>query len=205
MGVVISGDTVFATLWHYVTRLGGASEAWLVAIDRISGEEIWRVRMPYQGAGTLVWAPPVVYRNLVIVHTLSARTYAIDRLTQKVAWQFVADSAWLTPTSGAELYGDVLYVDGGDSQIHALRPSDGTVIWNAPFPTQSTTDLLATEKRIYVVNGTAVYILDRASGVTVAVAHQPGTYDPLFSSAAAFANGLVFITVADAAWCFYEP
>jgi len=34
---------------------------------------------------------------------------------------------------------------------------------------------------------------------------RPGTYDPLFSSAAAFANGLVFITVADAAWCFYEP
>jgi outer membrane protein assembly factor BamB len=204
-GVVVSGDTVFATLWHFVSRLGGYSEAWLIAIDRIGGRELWRVRLPYQGSGSLIWAAPVVYQNLVIVHTLSARTFAIDRITQKILWEFTVPSAQLSTVSGPELYRDVLYVDGGDSQIHALNPSDGSIIWNAPFPTQSTTNLLVTQKRIYVPIGGEVYILDRQTGATVAIAQQPGTYDPLFSSAATFSNGLVFVTVADAAWCFEEP
>jgi outer membrane protein assembly factor BamB len=205
MGVRVSGDTIFATLWHFVNRNGVYSEGWLVAIDRLAGKELWRVRLPYQGSGTLVWAAPVVYQNLVIVHTLSARTYAIDRTTQKVVWEFTVDSARLSTIAGVELYGGVLYIDGGDSQIHAVRPSDGSVIWSAPFAAASSRDLLVTEKRIYVPIGVEVYILDRQTGSTVAIAHQPQTSDPLFSSAAAFSNGIVFVTVADAAFCFDEP
>ncbi|HEV2016693.1 MAG TPA: PQQ-binding-like beta-propeller repeat protein [Gemmatimonadaceae bacterium] len=33
MSVRVSGDTLFATLWHFVNRQGGYSEAWLVAIE----------------------------------------------------------------------------------------------------------------------------------------------------------------------------
>jgi outer membrane protein assembly factor BamB len=205
MSVRISGDTVFATLWHGVNRSIGYSEAWVVAIDRLAGRELWRVRLPFQGSGVLIEAMPVIYRNLVIVHTVSARTYAIDRTTQKVVWEFTVPSASLSTIAGAELYGDVLYVDGGDSQIHALRPGDGSVIWSAPFPTQATHDLLVTQNRIYVPTGVELFVLDRQTGNTVAIAHQPQTSDPLFSSAAAFSNGLVFVTVGDGAFCFDEP
>jgi outer membrane protein assembly factor BamB len=205
MGVRVSGDTIFATMWHAVNRSGGYSEAWLVAIDRLMGKELWRVRLPYEGSGVLVWAAPVVYQNLVIVHTISARTYAIDRTTQAVVWEFTAPGAHLSTIAGAELYGDVLYVDGGDEQIHALRARDGSVIWSAPFPTQATHGLLVTQRRIIFPNGTQLIVLDRETGRTIAITSQPHTYDPLFSSAAAFSNGLVFITVAEAAWCFDEP
>lgn len=205
MGVRVSGDTIFATLWHFTNRNGAYSEAWLVAIDRLAGKELWRVRLPYEGSGTLIWTPPVVYQNLVIVHTLFARTYAIDRTTQKVAWEFAVDSARLSTNAGVEMYGGVLYIDGGDSQIHAVRPSDGSVIWSAPFASSSSHDLLVTQKRIYVPIGVEIYVLDRQTGSTVAIAHQPQTSDPLFSSAAAFSNGLVFVTVADGAFCFDEP
>lgn len=205
MSVRVSGETVFATLWHAVNRSGGYSEAWLVAIDRLAGRELWRVRLPYEGSGVLIEAMPVIYQNLVIVHTLSARTYAIDRTTHAVVWEFTAPGAHLSTIAGAELYGDVVYVDGGDEQIHALRARDGSVIWSAPFPTQATHDLLVTERRIIFPNGGQLIVLDRETGHTVAITTQPYTSDPLFSSAAAFSNGLVFITVAEAAWCFDEP
>jgi outer membrane protein assembly factor BamB len=205
MGVRVSGDTIFATMWHSVNRSGGYSEAWLVAIDRVTGNELWRVRLPYEGSGVLIWSAPVLYQNLVIVHTISARTYAIDRTTREVVWEFTIPSASLSTLAGAELYGDVLYVDGGDSQIHALRPSDGSIIWSAPFPAASSHDLLVTQKRIYVPIGVEVYVLDRQTGGTVAIAQQPQTSDPLFSSAATFSNGAVFVTVAGAAFCFDEP
>jgi outer membrane protein assembly factor BamB len=205
VSVRVSGDTIFATMWHFVNRPGGYSEAWLVAIDRLTGKELWRVRLPYEGSGVLIEAMPVVYENLVIVHTLSARTYAIDRTTQKVVWEFTVPSAHLSTIAGAELYGDVLYVDGGDEQIHALRARNGGVIWSAPFPTQATSDLLVTDRRIIFPNGAQLIVLDRETGRTVAITSQPHTYDPLFSSAATFSNGFVFITVAEAAWCFEEP
>jgi len=204
-GVVVTGDTIFATVWHYLARLGVPSQALLVAIDRLSGRELWRVPLPAIGAGTMIWAPPVVYQNLVIVHTLSAHTYAIDRTTQRIVWEFSIPEANLSTVAGPVLYGDVLYVDAGDSQIHAVRPGDGSLIWSAPFPTQADRELLATDKRIYVSIGTELYILDRRDGSTVTVVHQPHTYDALFSSGAAASNGLVFITVAGAAWCFDEP
>ncbi len=206
MSVLVSGDTVFATLWHFVNRPGGYSEAWLVAIDRLSGGELWRVRLPYEGSGVLIWAAPVVYQNLVIVHTLSARTYAIDRTTQRVVWEFTVAAPYLISTiAGAALYGDIVYVDGGDQQIHALRARDGIVIWNAPFPAATGNDMLVTDRRIIFPIGGELIILDRETGSTVAITSQPRIYDPLFSSAAAFSNGRVFITVAEAAWCFDEP
>lgn len=205
MSVRVSGDTVFATMWHYVNRQGGTSEAWLVALDRLAGRELWRVRLPYQGSGTLIDGAPVVYGNLVIVHTVSARTYAIDRTTQKVAWEFTVPAATLSATAEAELYGDVVYVDAGDEHIYALRASDGTVIWSAAFATQTHGDMLVTERRLILTNGGTLYVLDRQTGKQIAAVTQPRTSDPLFASPPAFANGLVFVTVADAAWCFDEP
>jgi outer membrane protein assembly factor BamB len=163
------------------------------------------VRLPFQGSGTLIWAPPVVYQNLVIAYSLFAHTYAIDRATQKIVWEFTAPSAHLSPTSTAELYGDLLYLDGGDEQMHALRARDGSVVWNAPFPAEATRDLLVTQRRIIFPIGGELVILDRETGRMIATTSQPRTYDPLFSSAAVFSNGRVFITVAEAAWCFDEP
>lgn len=148
---------------------------------------------------------PVVYENLVIVHTLSARTYAIDRSTQKVVWEFTAPSAHLSTVAGVELHGDVLYVDGGDEQIHALNARDGSVVWSSSFPTQATSDLLVTQRRIIFPIGGELVVLDRETGRMVAITTQPRTYDPLFSSAATFSNERVFITVAEATWCFDEP
>jgi outer membrane protein assembly factor BamB len=205
MSVRVSGDTVFATMWHDVNRQGGTSEAWVVALDRLTGHEFWRVRLPYQGSGALIEGAPVTFANLVIVHTVSARTYAIDRTTQRVAWEFTVPAAALSTIAEAELLGDVVYVDGGDRNIYALRAADGSVLWSAPFPTQATRDMLVTARRVTFTEGRTLYVLDRLTGKQITAVTQPRTTDPLFASPAAFANGQVFITVAGAAWCFDEP
>ncbi len=204
MGVRLSGDTLFATMWHYVNRLGGTSEAWVVALNRTSGKELWRTRLPYQGSGVLIEAPPALYGNLVIVHTLSARTYAIDRATRQVVWEFTVSGAHST-IAGAEVFADAVYVDAGDGNIYALRAETGAQIWRSSFATQTTNDLLVTNRRIIFSNGVELYVIDRITGNRIALTTQPRTTDSFFASAAAFSNGFVFITVGDAAWCFEEP
>jgi outer membrane protein assembly factor BamB len=205
MGARVSGDTVFATVWHYLNQAGVTSEAWVIAIDRITGAELWRVRLPYQGAGVLVQTAPVVYKNLVIAHTLSGRTYAIDRLNQSVSWEFTPPGTLRSTTAGPELFGDAVYVDGGNGRIYGLRAGDGGQLWSYDFQAQTTRDMLATSRRVLFTQGNLLHVLDRLTGSRVAVTSQPNTNDPLFASAPAFSNGLVFIGVADGAWCFEEP
>jgi outer membrane protein assembly factor BamB len=205
MGVRVSGDTVFATVWHYLNRAGVTSEAWVIAINRLTGTEIWRVKLPDQGSGVLFESAPVVYNNLVVVHTLPGRTYAIDRLTRQIAWEFTAPNALHSTSAGPALWGDTVYVDGGDQHIYALDVRTGIPIWNYAFDAQTSRDMLVTERRLTFTQGRLLYILDRLTGRLIVAVTQPQTTDPLIASPAAFANGLVFVTVSNAAWCFEEP
>lgn len=206
MGVKVSGDTVFGTVWHATIRSMVHSEAWVVALDKRTGEEFWRVRLPFIGAGVLIQTAPALYKNLVIARTLFGQTFAIDRTTQKIAWEFVAPaSRLLSGESGPLVKDDIVYVDGGDEAIYALNASNGSAIRRIPIITETTTDMLATDRHLIYNNGAELHILDIATGNEVLSTTQPHTYDPLFSSAPTASNGLVFINVADAAFCFDEP
>lgn len=67
MGARVSGDTVFATVWHSLDQNGLRSEPWLVVLDRRSGRELWRTVLPSVLAGVLIEGAPTLYRNLAIV------------------------------------------------------------------------------------------------------------------------------------------
>jgi outer membrane protein assembly factor BamB len=203
MGVRVSGDTVFATAWHFTVANGVRSEAWLVALDRATGREFWRAVLPHARGGTVSGAPALVGR-LAIFNTSEVRVYAVDRATGALAWQFRADGTALTPFSQVEAYGDAVYVDGGDSHLYALNAADGRVRWRGAFPTQTLADLLVTERRVALPVGRFLYVLDRATGRQVADLTQPRSDDPLITSLTG-AAGRLFVTVNGAAWSFDEP
>jgi outer membrane protein assembly factor BamB len=57
-GVRLSGDTLYATVWHALNALGNRTEGWLVALDRRDGRELKRAIIPpptplapFSGAG----------------------------------------------------------------------------------------------------------------------------------------------------------
>lgn len=97
MGVRLSGDTVFASVWHSLNQTGTQGEAWVVALDRLSGKELWRVVLPKLSSGTTVNNAPAVWRNLVYLTMTSGDLFAIDRTTQQVAWHIptqIGKSVW---------------------------------------------------------------------------------------------------------------
>lgn len=206
-GVRVDGDLVFATVWHWIIPYGGASEGWLVALDRATGRERWRVTLPnWRGNGTVTGAPSV-HQNLVIASTFFGATYAIDRSTQQIVWRLEAPERKLTPSAQPEVYGDAVYVDGGDSHLYALDARTGAVRWRSAFASQATTHLLVTERRVVLPEGSHLNVFDRRTGRMVAYLTQPrvSEYDALFASPAAFADGRLFVTLNGAAWSFDEP
>ena len=207
MGARVSGDAVFATAWHFLTELGGRSEALLVALDRDTGRERWRVTLPVDGSGVLIAGAPAVWGNLVVATTADGSTFALSQATGRLVWRFASPKRSPSTPSQAEVYGDALYLDGGDHNIYALRASDGAVLWTSAFDTQATKDLLVTERRVVFAEGSRLHVLDRATGRRLAQLAQPRVPDGqgLFASPAAADAGQVFITMNGAAWSFDVP
>jgi len=201
-----SGGFVFATMWHDLDRDGRTSEAWVVRLGQLTGIVFGQTLLPDQGSGAFIEGAPAVYGNVSIVNTGYARTYAIEwNPFAQMIWQFRAPAPTLFTPTEVEIYGDVAYLDGGDNRVYALRASDGTVIWSSPIPGGVLRDMLVTERRVIIPTNKQLYILDRQTGAQIAVVTQPNTNDPHFLSPPAFADGLVFVAVSGAAWCFEEP
>ena len=198
------GQLLYATMWHDLDRDGRASEAWVVSLGQLTGIEFGSVRLPQQGTGAFIQGAPAAYGTLAIVNTGYARTYAIDRPSQ-IVWQFTAPTPTLMTAAQVEVYGDVVYLDGGDNHIYALNATNGSVLWSSPIAGGAITDMLVTERRVILTNNRTLYILDRQTGAQIAAVTQPRTNDPHFQSPATFDNGLVFVAVNGAAWCFEEP
>jgi outer membrane protein assembly factor BamB len=208
-GVSVSGDTVFATVWHFLNQSGTRSEAWLVALDKQTGTELWRVVFPHQASGTMIACAPAMWGNLVVVTLVSGDVYAVNRDNRTIAWQVQpqigADGVGSALISSPEIYDDVVYLNGSDAKMHAYRANDGTEIW-ASFVGQLGTDPAVSSKFIYASNGASLYILDRLTGAQyTAVGHPRKSVDYVFSSPPTVVNGRVFMTISDGAWSFDEP
>jgi outer membrane protein assembly factor BamB len=139
-----------------------------------------------------------------VIVNQGAHEYAIDAPTQRIAWDFATNPV-VTSVSESELYGDVVYHDGGDRYLYALRAADGALIWKTPIENASTSDMLVTDRRIYVPNGAFLDAFDRRTGAHVLGMETRGGLDGPITSPAAAAGGQVFVNVFGAAWSFNEP
>ena len=212
MGLRVDGDLVIASVWHYVVRNGHRSEVWLVALDRQTGEERWRVTLPEMQMGVGTQAGPEVWGRLVLATVATGHLFAIDRDTRDIVWRATPDSSQAAHEPLAAVVtrpavaGDVVYHDGADRHLYARRASDGVVLWKSRAE-QLSNDLTVTATRIYGSDGGYLYIFDRASGRQLRrlAAPRAPAHESLFSSGATVVEGQVFVTVSGAAWSFVEP
>lgn len=102
-GVRVSGDTVFATAWHALDAQGLKTEPWVVALDKGTGRELWRVVLPQYTGGLTITGAPALHRDLVVVTSVGGHAWAIDRTTRQVAWHHVPQTQFAT-FAGAAVY-----------------------------------------------------------------------------------------------------
>lgn len=211
MGVRVSNNAVFATIWHRLTQLGGVSEAWLLALDRASGSELWRVVLPEQGSGIAIAGAPAVWGNLVFVTMLNGHLFAVDRNTRQVVWRTVSGAPPYghpptAVTTSAEVYADIVYFNGSDQKVHAFRAATGERVWESPVVGQFGDDMLVTERYIYATPGHELVILNRETGgLHARLRHPRNPVDYIFSTAVANGGSQIFATFNDGAWSFDEP
>jgi len=210
VGVRVEGNVVYATVWHSLNANVTRSEVWLVALDRITGRELWRFVTPREVRGVCAYGAPAVWQRLVIFNSCDGYVYAIDRDSHTEVWRApppLAENGGSLETviSGPVVVGDVVYVDAGTTYLSALRVSDGARIWRGAYGGQAKNELTISERYIYIADGKFLSIMDRLSGERRLKIEQPGTTDGLFSTPALVTGGRVFIGVNGAHWSFDEP
>jgi outer membrane protein assembly factor BamB len=177
MGVRVSGDTVLATVWRFLNTTGTQSESWVVALDKATGRELWRLVLPAPGYSVDIRAAPALWGRLAIVNTGAGQVFAVDRFTRALVWQTaVADTrgAGLIATFAEPLVaGDVVYHDAGSGDLWARRASDGTLLWKSRYGAGIFGDLTISDRRVYGNTYGYLYVFDRESGRLVATFSSP--------------------------------
>ena len=203
-GTAVSGDTVFVTCWHWTTLRGGTSEALLVALDRDTGAELWKLLLPEKTSGGAISAPPVLVSDLAILLNQDGGLFAVRRSTGQLAWKYRSPAYRYGTIAAPVVVGDTIYASLGDEELTALRAADGVVLWSVG-PLGATKDLFATDRRVYVPRDGYLNIHHRASGALIATGRVRGTDGAAFITSASALGDQIFITSTQGAWSFREP
>jgi len=133
MGVVLSGDTLYASVWVWLTQLGGGpTEPWLVAIDRRTGAELWREVLDAPVTQVPVFSAPVVSGNVVLMNVVNGQVFAYDRFQRTLIWR--SEPSVGIPYAVVDppvVVGDTVFSPMSDGSVEARRASTGAVLWRA--------------------------------------------------------------------------
>ena len=220
-GATVSGDTIYVHTWNARVRGQTPSDLWLVALRRQDGVELWRYKLPEEGAGSGPSTAPLLFNNLLIVRQFQ-RIVAIDRFTRSVAWTFQQPDTYLANVDLALDAGRLFVaLNPADALlgIHvALNAATGGEVWRTVARHSPSRDLVLSPTRVYSNHEAFITILDRVTGRIVARVKPP--VDPTgcgFLSSTTVGGGIVAVRIGctrtssgvpvntDHVWAFAEP
>ncbi len=158
---------------------GGQGGLGLFAVDRFTGEEVWR-----QEIGSMYSRNPVTDGDRVFVVT--DELYCFDAETGATLWTFPASES-LTPA----VDDSCVYVNTG--QLSALDRVTGAVKWSVPSSGGNQT-LTIHEGMLFLQEGEAIVARDKSNGDLVWSYEPEDAYIPSFSVGA--------LAVSDRVLCF---
>ena len=101
-------------------RVYAGSEVGLHALDRITGQEVWRF-----ANGNAVWSSPAVVDGVVYVGSWDGHVYALDAASGTEVWSFATGGEVDSSTAVVDR---VVYVGSKDGHVYAIHAASGTEV-----------------------------------------------------------------------------
>jgi outer membrane protein assembly factor BamB len=108
----------------------------LYALDQYTGSLLWS----FPTSGNII-GTPAVYQGMVFLSSKNGYVYALNEQTGAVVWEIANDN--LTPVTSSPVIADGLLFYGtfeapsaGFSELLAVNPQDGTVVWKYDIPSE---------------------------------------------------------------------
>ena len=91
----------------------GANDGWLYALDKSSGNLVWRT-----GLDDMIRSTPLVWDGVLFVGDDGGALTALDAGTGDVIWRYKTGGA---VTAGAYIHAGMLYASSLDRRLHAFE------------------------------------------------------------------------------------
>jgi outer membrane protein assembly factor BamB len=133
-GSTISGDTVYVTATRYLSANAFEEAAVVVALDRLTGRELWRYQSNRIDT-SISHAAESVGANLIFTDAYTGSVIAVDRATGLERWR--------QPTYGfffgaPVIRGDTVFAATAASRAYALDATSGRILWTAKLEAGAT-------------------------------------------------------------------
>ena len=202
-GVAVHGDRVYVSVERFYSITGHLATGIVLALDRITGAELWRHT---EGDGTdrhyFIFEPRVAGDILLVADHQANVTIALDRETGAERWRRAGDPGGFFGAFEPPLVSnDTVFSLSADRWITALDRSTGALLWEQHVEGSLSSGAFC--GRLLMVQDLSLHVLDRATGELVArYAHRkPGESGLLVSRFTAH-GGEVFVLGNLAAYSF---
>lgn len=198
-GVAASGDTVYAAVEQWRAQNGYIASGWLVALDRNTGQVLWRYSSGTGNDRDVFGSAPAVAGRLLLASDVSSNAIvAVDRFTGLEVWRFRGQPGFVGFQEVPLVRDGHVYAASGDTHVYALELASGRELWRARLPAANEAYALCGD-RLFVNYG-GIAVLDAGSGRVLWTGYDS---DEEFAvSGFAAAGGRVFILGNVAAYAF---
>jgi hypothetical protein len=157
----IEGESVFMVRQN-AWPASGPNDAWVVALDIATGEELWAVRVPYQSGDWIPWIGGVLDGQVYVSRSgngasVWAPLHALSAETGQILWTSTVEIS-------AGAYDGMVFAPNGDPVIGSFNDIwrfdavDGTLVWHAARTCSVSGTCGA------AIHGEAVYVADAVPG-----------------------------------------
>jgi orotate phosphoribosyltransferase len=181
----------------------GIDQGLFVALDRLTGQEVWTYRVLFGSAGKYIFSSPALWRDLVFFGAYDGNLYALDRTTGKRVWVF-SDADWIgsSPAVAADLGIVFIGLEFGlfrkQGGVAAVAASTGKKIWSYSLPGLTHASPAYSAKFGMVVCGSNDGSFSAWKATTGVLFWQVKTGGPIrYGAAFDEARGLVFVGSED--------
>ena len=201
-GVAVSGDTLFVTAEHHTGINAHVGIAELFAIDRRTGDILWRYS---EGDGSdlrVFNSPPRVAGNLLLLTNYRRNSFiAVDRTSGQEVWRVPGDPTAFGMEEPPEVSNGVAYGASHDLNAKAIELQTGRVIWTARLP--SGTPYIQICGTRLLTNSHRLGVFDAATGAFLT--EYPGTNGDTFLTDFSVAGNRAYVFSDEALYAFECP
>lgn len=129
-GMAASGDTVYVAIDRFISSKGDLRAGVVVALDRMTGRELWRFQTP--GTGRNVDNAPAIGGNVLVLDDPWGNAFfGMDRFTGREIWRVPGEAPYVGPEGLPLISNDTVFVGSNDRHVYAADVRTGRLYWRA--------------------------------------------------------------------------
>ena len=161
-GAIVSGDTAYVAITEDTSPTGHLKRGWIVALDRYTGEILWRYVNERTGEPHDAGDHSVAGRILLVNDYRGGAFFGLDRFTGKEVWRYTGPADRYGATDAFQLADGVAYLASLDAHAYAIDPETGRIVWKTDVKGSAHSSAVC-GKHLYVSAG-LLYKLRRSDG-----------------------------------------